>query len=183
MLDLSKLESGGQKLNYSTFGIRSKLEDIIERYQGISGQTGYDINFTGDDEVEVTCDVVKIEQVIYNLINNAVNYTGADKKIFIRQINNYSTGFVRVEVTDTGAGISEENIKLIFDKYYRSEKHKREVVGTGLGLSIVKAVLKKHNFPFGVQSKLGEGSTFWFEIKMADETADNGLPEKAEKSS
>lgn len=183
MLDLSKLESGGQKLNYSTFGIRSKLEDIIERYQGISGQTGYDINFQGDDEVEVTCDVVKIEQVIYNLINNAVNYTGEDKKIFIKQINNYSTGFVRVEVTDTGAGISEENIKLIFDKYYRSEKHKREVVGTGLGLSIVKAVLKKHNFSFGVQSKLGEGSTFWFEIKMADGANSTPLLEKAEKTS
>ena len=69
---------------------------------------------------------------------------------------------VRVEVRDTGDGIEEDKIRKIFDKYYRSENHKREVVGTGLGLSIVKTILKLHNYTFGVQSKLGEGSIFWF---------------------
>ena len=72
---------------------------------------------------------------------------------------------VRIEVRDTGDGIEEDKIKLIFDKYYRSENHKREVVGTGLGLSIVKEILKMHNYNYGVNSKLGEGSTFWFEIR------------------
>ena len=65
----------------------------------------------------------------------------------------------------TKLAIEEEKIKLIFDKYYRSENHKREVVGTGLGLSIVKAVLKMHNFDYGVRSTLGKGSTFWFKIR------------------
>lgn len=64
---------------------------------------------------------------------------------------------VRIEVRDTGDGIEEDKIKLIFDKYYRSENHKREVVGTGLGLSIVKEILKMHNYNYGVNSKLGEG--------------------------
>ena len=73
-----------------------------------------------------------------------------------------------IEVRDTGDGIEEEKIKLIFDKYYRSENHKREVVGTGLGLSIVKAVLKLHNYDYGVRSKLGEGSVFWFRISARD---------------
>ena len=110
----------------------------------------------------VYCDVVKIEQVIYNLINNAINYTGEDKQVFVRQIN--TEDGVLVEVEDTGDGIEEDKIKLIFDKYYRSENHKREVVGTGLGLSIVKAVLKMHNYDYGVRSTLGKGSTFWFKI-------------------
>jgi len=110
--------------------------------------------------------VVKIEQVIYNLINNAINYTGDDKQVFVRQINK-PEGVV-IEVSDTGKGIEEDKIKLIFDKYYRSENHKREVVGTGLGLSIVKAVLKLHNYDYGVRSKLGEGSTFWFMIAGKD---------------
>ena len=104
----------------------------------------------------------QLEQVIYNLINNAINYTGKDKQVFVRQINTDSG--VIVEVEDTGDGIEEDKIKLIFDKYYRSENHKREVVGTGLGLSIVKAVLKMHNYDYGVRSTLGKGSTFWFKL-------------------
>ena len=112
----------------------------------------------------VYCDEGKIERVICNLIHNAINYTSKeDRQIFLRQIN--TPEGVRIEVTDTGDGIEEDKIKLIFDKYYRSENHKREVVGTGLGLSIVKAILKLHNYHYGVNSKLGEGSTFWFVIR------------------
>lgn len=163
MLDLSKLENGNLKLNCSEMNVTAKISEIVDRYRGVSEKNGYTITFTPDEEVTVSCDIVKIEQVIYNLLNNAINYTGDDKKVFIKQIN--EKNYVKIEVTDTGDGISEENIKLIFDKYYRSKNHKREVVGTGLGLSIVKAVLKLHNYPYGVQSTLGEGSTFWFKIK------------------
>ena len=56
-------------------------------------------------------------------------------------------------------------LPLIFDRYYRGEKSQREIIGTGLGLSIIKVILKNHNYPFGVQSEVGKGSTFWFEIK------------------
>ncbi len=162
ILDLSKLESGKQKLNLSEFEIRGKLNEIIERFHGISEKMGYSIKFTPDEERIVRCDVLKIEQVIYNLINNAINYTGEDKQVFVRQIN--TPDGVLIEVEDTGDGIEEEKIKLIFDKYYRSENHKREVVGTGLGLSIVKAVLKLHNYDYGVRSTPGKGSVFWFRI-------------------
>lgn len=166
ILDLSKLESGRQKLEPSEFEISSKLGEIIDRFKGISEKMGYNINFTPDEKCTVFCDVVKIEQVIYNLINNAINYTGADKQVFVRQINR-PDGIV-IEVEDTGDGIEPEKIKLIFDKYYRSENHKREVVGTGLGLSIVKAVLKLHGYDYGVRSVLGKGSVFWFRISSKD---------------
>ena len=162
ILDLSKFESGKQKLSPSEFEIKGKLNEIIARFKGISEKMGYNIQFTPDEEKMVFCDVVKIEQVIYNLINNALNYTGKDKQVFVRQIN--QPDGVLIEVEDTGDGIEEDKIKLIFDKYYRSENHKREVVGTGLGLSIVKAVLKLHNYDYGVRSTLGKGSTFWFKI-------------------
>lgn len=168
MLDLSKLEKGEQPLNYTTFDINSKLHDIIERYKGISKVMGYKINFTDNTPVLVKCDIVKIEQVIYNLVNNAINYTGDDKQVYITQT--IEDDYVKITVTDTGKGISEDNIHQIFDKYYRCEKTKREVIGTGLGLSIVKAILKKHNFPFGVQSKIGIGTSFWFKIKRDNET-------------
>ena len=171
ILDLSKLESGKQKLEPSEFGIRSKLSEIIDRFAGISEKKGYSIEFTPDEERTVRRDAVKIEQVIYNLINNAVNYTGDDKKVFVRQINRPDG--ILIEIEDTGQGIEEDKIKLIFDKYYRSENHKREVVGTGLGLSIVKAVLKLHDYDYGVRSTIGKGSTFWFRISdVVEKTKD-----------
>ena len=162
ILDLSKLESGRQKLSPEEFEISAKLSEIIDRFKGISEKMGYSIHFTPDEERVVYCDVVKIEQVIYNLINNAINYTGEDKQVFVRQIN--SPNGIIIEVEDTGEGIEQDKIKLIFDKYYRSENHKREVVGTGLGLSIVKAVLKLHGYDYGVRSTIGKGSVFWFRI-------------------
>ncbi len=169
ILDLSKLESGRQKLETSEFEIRERLEKIIAGFKGISDKKGYSIHFAPDEKRVVRCDIVKIEQVIYNLINNAINYTGKDKQIFVRQIN-CSDG-VLIEVEDTGDGIDPDKINLIFDKYYRSENHKREVVGTGLGLSIVKAVLKLHGYDYGVRSVIGKGSVFWF--KIGDVIVDN----------
>ena len=164
MLDLSKLESGAQKLDYSTFDIAQCMEEIVHRYEGVSERMGYHIHLTLDKSCMVRCDESKIDRVIGNLINNAINYTSKeDKQVFVTQRN--LPQCVRIEVRDTGDGIEEDKIKLIFDKYYRSENHKREVVGTGLGLSIVKEILKMHNYNYGVNSKLGEGSTFWFEIR------------------
>lgn len=180
MLDLSKLESGTQKLSYSVFDIATCMQEIVHRYEGISEQMGYHISFTPDASCLVRCDESKINRVIGNLINNAINYTSKeDKQVFVTQKN--TPEGVRIEVRDTGDGIEEDKIKLIFDKYYRSENHKREVVGTGLGLSIVKAVLKMHGYDYGVNSKLGEGSTFWFTIRdvVPPEQAEQPvLPEK-----
>ena len=102
------------------------------------------------------------------MINNAVNYTGADKKVLIRQIANENT--VRLEVTDTGAGIEPEQLKYIWDRYYKLDKnHKRAQIGTGLGLSIVRGVMELHNGKYGVISDVGRGSTFWFELNIFQE--------------
>lgn len=169
MLDLSKLENGASSLTPVKFDIMTRLTEIIERYKGISEKMGYHIHFTPDSEAFVECDIVKIEQVIYNLINNAVNYTGEDKNVYIKQIN--EDNWVKIAVTDTGQGISEEDLKLIFNRYYRA-KMRREKIGTGLGLSIVKAVLNRHKFPYGVQSTLGKGTTFWFKIKRCEPPTD-----------
>lgn len=161
LLELSKLESGNMELNITSFSIHEKLEDVMMRYQLLIENEGYDIRLITDDDRFISADEDKIDQVLYNFINNAVNYCGTDKFICIRQINKGDK--VRIEVSDHGKGISKELLPLIFDRYYRDEKYKREVVGTGLGLSICKEILKKHGFAFGVQSEEGKGSTFWFE--------------------
>ena len=112
-------------------------------------------------------DEFKIYQVIYNLIANAINYTGEDKKVTIKQIVNDDT--VRIEVVDTGKGISEDEIENVWERYYKIDKtHKRAIIGTGLGLSIVKNILDLHGAKYGVDSTLGKGSSFWFEMKVTE---------------
>ena len=102
--------------------------------------------------------------MIYNLINNALNYTGKDKKVRI-QITEDANEYL-IEIIDTGKGIDKADINLIWDKYYKNEKnHKRNIVGTGLGLSIVKGILVKHNFKYGVKSVKNKGTTFYFKVK------------------
>ena len=145
----------------------------MDRYKLFSEQKGYQFIVTAEVPFMVKADVVKIQQVLYNLINNAVNYTGPDKTVYITQIIKDDTT-VRIDITDTGEGIDPEMLPLIFDRYYRAEKSKREVIGTGLGLSIVKQILKQHDCQFGVRSEKGIGSTFWFEMKgyISEDTAE-----------
>ena len=119
--------------------------------------------FENSEKVYVYADELKISQVIYNLMNNAVNYAGEDKTVIVTQrVKNRK---VIIEVTDHGEGIPAEKLEYIWDRYYKVDKeHKRGVIGTGLGLSIVKGILDAHNARYGVRSTIGKGSTFWFEL-------------------
>lgn len=164
LLEVSKMESGNETLELKELSVKSLLDDVLERYDVYVTRDGYTFDVTEDEDVTIVADENKIEQVLYNLINNAVNYTGDDKRIIIKQINKQD--WVRIEITDTGKGIDKERLPLIFDRYYRDKKTAREVAGTGIGLSIVKEVMKLHEYPFGVSSNIGKGSTFWIEIKI-----------------
>jgi len=163
ILDISKLQSGVTKLNLEVFSITDSIKNVITRYDKFMSSKGYSITFEYDKNVYVNADSIKISQVLYNLINNAINYTGADKKVTIRQkTDGYKT---RIEVADSGEGIAEDEQKLIWDRYYKAGKnHKRSAVGTGLGLSIVKNIFILHGLKYGVESKKGEGSVFYFYI-------------------
>ncbi|HAG14447.1 MAG TPA: sensor histidine kinase [Ruminococcus sp.] len=169
ILDLSKLENGRMTLAVTEFDMEQRLTEITERYRGLSEFSGYHFSLETDGEAMVSCDAGKIEQVICNLINNAVNYTGEDKQVFIKM--EHRPEGIRISVRDTGEGMDQETLSRIFDKYYRSENYKRSVIGTGLGLSIVKAILRLHDYAFGVDSTIGVGSTFWFIIHDAEQDA------------
>jgi signal transduction histidine kinase len=116
--------------------------------------------------VQVLADEGMILQVIYNLLNNAINYTGTDKKVVIKQTI-VSSNAVRISVTDTGDGIAKDDIERIWDRYYTEEKtHKRAIVGSGIGLSIVSKLLRLHSASYGVESAEGKGTSFWFELQL-----------------
>lgn len=168
LLDISKIDSGNIELNKTYFSITECIEDILKRYQSLTETENIEIEFIKDETVYVEADELKISQVIYNLINNAINYRGEDNKIIIRQT--IVNDFVKVEVIDHGKGISEKDLPYIWDRYYKVEKdHKRAKIGTGLGLSIVKNVLRAHGADFGVSSELEKGSDFYFSLPVAKE--------------
>ena len=164
MLDLSRLQS------ITTFepvkcSLTALIEEILRRYNKLRETNGYTVEFVHDGEVFVMADELRLSQVIYNLVNNAIDFTGEDKRVTVIQSEN--DGWVRVEVKDSGEGIPEDKLPYIWDRYYKVDKeHKRSRVGTGLGLSIVKEALTIHGARYGVISGKG-GSTFWFEIKKA----------------
>ena len=168
VLDLSKLRSGIDNLKITEFDVSAYLFDVLERFTYLTETQGYTFIVDVEDDLYTTADELKIGQVLYNLIGNAVNYTGEDKKVFVR-LKKEPQG-IRFSVQDTGKGIKQEELATIWDRYYRSsETHKRPVKGTGLGLSIVKSILERHNFIFGADSVEGVGSTFYVLFPYAKE--------------
>lgn len=174
MLDISRIQAGTRKPEIQRFSLTDTVRDTMNRYERLTMQKGYKIEFSADQDAMVEADRGMILQVVYNLINNAINYTGADLSVFVKQ--EIHDGKVRISVIDTGAGIAEGDLTMIWDRYYKVDKvHRRAMVGTGLGLSIVKEILELHHASYGVASTIGVGSTFWFELKIAaDETIVSG---------
>ena len=172
LLDISKLQAGVSEIKMTEYNLTNGVKAVMDRYAKLVEQQGYKIIFCYDQEVWVEADEFKIYQVLYNLVNNAVNYTGEDKTVTVSQVVN--GGIVRIEVRDTGEGIAQEQLENVWDRYYKIDKnHKRAVMGTGLGLSIVKNILKQHDARYGVKSKPGQGSTFWFELKTIHHNEEN----------
>lgn len=164
LLDISKLESGKLELHPELFSLTESIEEILTRYDKLAD---YQFNFYHGENIYVFADKLKISQVIYNLVNNAITYTGEDKSVTVSQT--VKDGKVKISVADTGQGIPQEQLHNIWERYYKVDKeHKRAAVGTGLGLSIVKKILDLHHGEYGVISKDGVGSTFWFTLDRVE---------------
>ena len=166
ILDLSKLQAGVTEINRSVFDLSERLSGVISRFYILKMNVGIIIELHADAGIMINADITKLEQVVYNLINNAVTYTGDDNTVIVR-LYRKALGLMRFEVTDHGDGIAPEYLPYIWDRYYkvseRNKTHKRAKMGSGIGLSIVKNVLEQHGFAYGADSTVGQGSTFWFE--------------------
>lgn len=161
VLDLSKIRSGIDSLKPQVFDLSEYTLGVLEKFEYLSERDGYRFETEIEENLYTQADPIKIGEVLYNLIGNAVNYTGENKLVKV-SLKRQADGVIRFSVTDTGKGIKAEEITTIWERYYRSSQaHKRPVKGTGLGLSIVKTILEKHNFRFGVESVVGKGSTFY----------------------
>ena len=164
ILVLSRLQAGAESLEIEKFDLNFLVRDCLTRYD-IYKEDGYEFvySFNGKSAM-IEADKKRMQQVIYNLINNAVQYTGDDKKIFIDVSE--SKKWIIFSVRDTGKGIKEEEIRHIWDKYYKTDKkYKRSTVGSGIGLSIVKTICENHKFLYGVDTEVNHGSKFWVKIR------------------
>ena len=168
LLDMSRLQDGRIVLHKEVFDISALLKTQLQKYDVYRMQEGYTIESELLDTIYVNADKIRIEQVINNFLNNAVNYGGEAKHIIVREIKKENV--VRIEVQDFGEGIDPEDLDNIWDRYYKVDKeHVRVANGSGIGLNIVKQLLELHGVPYGVKSSKGKGSTFYFEMPIEKE--------------
>lgn len=163
VMELSKVSSGAEKLNPVDFDMSQLCFEVAGRYDAVCEQNGWTLQLEANKECMVRADPAMMERVLHNLLGNATHHMGADGVFVLRAIP-MPNGGCRVEVEDHGPGIPPEELPHLFDRYYRARQDAGKT-GTGLGLSITKAILQQHDFPFGVNSTVGKGSTFWFEMK------------------
>lgn len=165
MRELSMMQSGNYLLKLTNFDVVKKCRYILSLFEVLIEEHHFEVELESEESIILCADEVKIGQVIYNFLSNAIKHTDDGKKITIRIIR--KDDCIHVEVQDEGSGIPMENIPYIWDRYYKIDKQfKRAEVGTGLGLAIVKAILDNHHARYGVISMEGEGSTFWFELEQ-----------------
>ncbi|MGF6377047.1 signal transduction histidine kinase [Clostridiales Family XIII bacterium PM5-7] len=165
MLNMSRMQSKEIILEKSDFNIKHTVETLLASYEILAESEGYQFKFSCPAPILINGDESKIKQVLANLLNNAVKYCGEDKEIIINLKR--SGRKMRCEVIDHGAGIAPDEISHVWERYYKSSTHHvRPTDGSGLGLSIVREILSLHKAEYGVISKLGKGSTFWFEMDI-----------------
>ncbi len=160
VLEYAKLSRDSQHLNIVQYNMADMCSDIADIYSHKAESESKNVVYEGPELVYVMADASLIERVMHNFVSNALIHTPPQTSVAIKA-ELLTGGKVKISVTDSGEGISEEDQHHLFDKYYRSRKSSGKQ-GTGLGLAIVKTILENHGFEYGVNSEIGKGSEFWF---------------------
>ncbi|MDA7027775.1 ATP-binding protein [Bacillus sp. CLL-7-23] len=173
LLDLARMEAGHISLNVETVELREFFERILRKFSGLAGDK--DINLTHNLDLNETAfvfDPDKMEQVLTNLIDNAIRHTDREGHVHI-EVQSAASG-LKVAVKDSGSGIPEEDLPFIFERFYKADKARtRGKGGTGLGLAIVKNIVDAHHGSITVHSRLNEGTSFTFYIPRKKKDTDH----------
>ncbi len=159
LMDISEAETGTMQLHFAWVDVRKLIDNAIELYRYLAADKGVTISVEGPAQVLAHVDQTRFQQVLANLLDNAVKYTESGGRI-TAALTQEKTG-VTVSIRDSGIGIPPADIPKIFDRLYRSDKS-RHKKGLGLGLSLVKAIISAHHGHIKVESQLGKGSNFIF---------------------
>lgn len=160
LLDLARMEAGHIQLNLEAMNISEFCRRVFRKFQGVAREHHIElVNEIYDIEKPVLADADRVEQVLTNLIDNAIRYTSVDGNVTLR-VESFHNG-VKIDIQDTGSGIPEEDLPFVFERFYKADKARtRGRAGTGLGLAIVKNIVEAHNGKISAHSKLNEGTTF-----------------------
>jgi len=159
LLSSTKIEQGQLSLRKTTFILKELVDECCSHIR-LEGK--YHINYQGSDTFTMFADRHKLDQVLVNLVNNAVKYAAESFEIKVDAKS--LKGATRISVSDKGNGIAPENLGNLFDRYFRLTKDNNHTTGLGLGLYISAEIIRLHGGDMGVKSELGKGTTFWFTI-------------------
>ncbi|MBN1384346.1 MAG: response regulator [Elusimicrobia bacterium] len=164
LLDLSKIESGRIEMEIMPRNIIDIIKNTISEIKSLADQKQITLSFNSPEQLpEVCCDEDRIKQVLINIIGNAIKFTPAKKSIVISVEENKEE--LQINITDTGMGIAEEHVDMVFEKFKQVDSSStRSAGGTGLGLPITKSIIEAHKGRIWVESELGKGSTFSFTL-------------------
>ncbi|MEO7314928.1 MAG: PAS domain S-box protein [Ginsengibacter sp.] len=163
LLDVSQIQNGELDLNITSFNFNSLVRDAVESIQCISFD--HQIILTGEINDPVTGDKKGLQQVIVNLLNNAVKYSPESRNVYINIEE--EKGLVKVSVKDLGIGIRKQSLEKIFERYYREEQRSLRFQGLGIGLFISFEIIRRHLGKIWAESEVGQGSTFYFTIPLS----------------
>jgi signal transduction histidine kinase len=163
LLNVTKIQQGQLGLNKTRFNLTELIKDCCEH---LHLDDSYQFILNGDTELMVYADYRRIDQVLVNLVNNAIKYSPQSKKIEITIT--HADEIAKVAVRDFGIGINPEKLPHLFDRYYRVDALGHQFSGLGLGLYISSEIINRHDGKIGVDSTLGNGSNFWFTIPVDD---------------
>lgn len=169
ILDLSKIEAGKIKMKVEPIDLNEILEETIQTVQPFLIKKSIHLINNQSESLFVLADWQRLKQIFLNILNNAIKYNKANGKIEISQFEVLDSEHskVRIEIRDTGKGIRKEDFPKLFEPFERIGAEMTETEGTGLGLAVVKKLLELMQGEVGVESVLGQGSTFWIELPLA----------------
>ncbi|MDK2833083.1 MAG: hypothetical protein PWP63_170 [Methanolobus sp.] len=182
VLDISKIEANKMELNYQVFPVTEVFTEVKQLISPMAMKKELKVEFLKDEELTtIHADKTRFKQILFNLISNAIKFTPKGGSISVRASRNEEMAVFTVK--DTGIGISEEGIAKLFQPFTQLDSAiNRQYEGTGLGLSLVKKFLEVQNGSIKVESKLGEGTTFTFELPLTRNTDEKTVPEEASKA-
>ena len=172
LLTLNDMDPKSVRLNYTDFDINDIIRHTIETFEGtcLEKKISFKLTFSSK-QLMVSADVDKIQQVLYNLIDNAIKFSHPESDILIS--SKVRTGRVFISVKDSGIGIPKESIQKIWERFYKTDTSRgRDKKGSGLGLSIVKEIINAHGEHIDVISTEGVGTEFVFSLKPAKTPAE-----------
>lgn len=178
VLDLAKIESGRISLSIENIDPSNVVNECVDMIDAYAGEQNIAIERIGNDNPDkyVIGDFTRLKQVLSNLLSNAIKYNVANGKVILDSSEG-PQGFWRYTVTDTGYGIEEGNQDQLFQPFNRLNAENTDIEGTGIGLTITKHLIEIMGGEIGVNSKLGEGSTFWVDIPLSDQSIIRDAPE------